>query len=182
IAEIDRPLLANYQVLTAKPLLVVLNVDENQLAEGEKLEKELALKVQGPLVRGAVIAGKLESELGQMDEAEEREFRESLKAGESGLARMLRCSYEVLGLISFFTVGPDECKAWTIASGTPAVKAAGKIHSDIERGFIRGEVVSYDDMVACGTLVEAKKRGLLRLEGKTYVVKDGDIINFLFSV
>jgi GTP-binding protein YchF len=182
ISETERFLGANYQFLTAKPLLVVLNIDEAQLSEAEALDRELAQRAQGPGVRGAVLAGKLEQDLGQMDEAEEREFRASLEAGESGLSRMVRYSYDLLGLVSFFTVGPDECKAWTISAGTPAVKAAGKVHSDIERGFIRAEVVRYDDLAACGGLPEARKRGLLRLEGKTYEVSDGDVINFLFSV
>ncbi len=172
----------NYQFLTAKPLLVALNIDEGKLGESGKLEQELAAKLTMPRTKGVVICGKLESELGQMSPEEERTFRESMGAGESGLVRMIRLSFEVLGLIAFFTVGEDECRAWTIQRGTVAQKAAGKIHTDIERGFIRAEVVAYDDFIKTGSMAEAKKRGVFRLEGKTYEVKDGDITNYLFSV
>jgi hypothetical protein len=101
---------------------------------------------------------------------------------ESGAGRVIKYSYELLGLITFFTVGSDEVRAWSIRQGTDAVKAAGKIHSDLGRGFIRAEVIDYNDLVKCGSLVEARKRGLLRLEGKNYIVQDGDVITFLFNV
>ena len=122
--------------------------------------------------------------LTQCDESseEERDFRESLGAGEPGLGRMIRLSYEVLGYISFFTVGEDECRAWTITRGTAAQQAAGRIHTDIERGFIRAEVVGFEDLIACGGLQEAKRKGVIRLEGKTYEMRDGDVANFLFNV
>lgn len=178
----ERRLLANYRFLTEKPLLVALNVDEDQLKESARYEQELAAQLKGPAVRGTVIAGKLEAELGQMSPQEEAEFRHSLGAGESGLVRMIRISYDVLGYISFFTAGEDECRAWTIVRGTAAQQAAGKIHTDIERGFIRAEVVGFDDFVATGGLVEAKRKGVLRIEGKTYEMRDGDIVNFLFNV
>ncbi len=175
-------MLQNYQFLTAKPLLVALNIDEGKLAQACDLERELESRAIDSWARGIIICGKLESELAQMKEAEEKEFRESMGLGESGLKRMLRLSYDVLGMISFFTIGEDEVKAWSIMKGTDAVRAAGKIHSDIERGFIRAEVISFDDLVNCGSLAKARKQGLLRHEGKTYQVKDGDVINFLFNV
>jgi hypothetical protein len=121
-------------------------------------------------------------ELAQMEPADEGEFRESLGAGESGLDRMIRLSHDVADLITFFTVGPDENRAWTIPAGTPALKAAGKIHTDFERGFIRAEVVGFDDLAECGGIAEARKRGLLRQEGKAYVVDEGDVVNVLFNV
>jgi len=174
--------LGNFQLLTAKPLIVVLNIGEGQLPGAAKIEGELAARLKGPGLAGTALCGKLEAELAQMDEADEREFRQSMGIPESGLARMVRLSYEVLGLISFFTVGEDEVRAWTIVRGTPAVKAAGKVHSDMERGFVRAEVVTYEDLVACGGLAEARKRGVLRAEGKSYPIKDGDIVHVLFSV
>jgi ribosome-binding ATPase YchF (GTP1/OBG family) len=105
-----------------------------------------------------------------------------LGIAESGLDRVIRCSFELLGLMPFFTVGPDECRAWTIRCGVSAVEAAGEIHSDIQRGFIRAEVVAYDDLIAAGGMAEARKLGKLRREGKDYIVQDGDVINFLFNV
>ena len=113
---------------------------------------------------------------------EEAEFRESMGAGEPGLDRMVRLSYDLLGLISFLTTGEDETRAWTIRKGTTAVDAAGKIHSDIQRGFIRAEVTAYDDFVRTRTPVEARKQAVLRSEGKQYVMQDGDVVNFLFNV
>ena len=129
-----------------------------------------------------MLCGTLEMELAQMEPADERQFRESLGAGESGLDRMIRLSHDVAGLITFFTGNPNEVRAWTIPSGTPALKAAGKIHSDFERGFIRAEVVGFDDLAECGSVAEARKRGLLRQEGKAYVVDEGDVVNVLFNV
>lgn len=178
----EAKMIANYQFLTAKPLLVALNIDEGQLADEQGYEERLKERLKGPGLDGAAIAGKLEAELGQMSRDEEEEFRSSLGAGESGLSRVIRLSYRLLDLVSFFTVGPDEVRAWTITAGTPAVQAAGKIHSDIERGFIRAEVVPWDQLIDCGTIAEAKKRGLLRTEGKTYVVLDGEVVNYLFNV
>ena len=174
--------LGAFQLLTGKPAIIAVNVGEEQLAEVASIEEQLASEFSGPKIRASAICGKLEMELAQMDAEEEEEFRQSMDAGESGLNRMIRLSYDVLDLITFFTVGDDEDRAWTISIGTSAVKAAGKIHSDLERGFIRAEVMGYDDLVASGSIPEARKRGLLRQEGKTYVVKDGDVINVLFNV
>ena len=117
-----------------------------------------------------------------LEEQEAREFMEMLGIKESGLDRVIHTSYGLLGLQSFFTVGPDECRAWTIRRGATAVESAGEIHSDIQRGFIRAEIVGYDDLIATGSIAEAKKQGKFRREGKDYIVQDGDVINFLFNV
>jgi len=121
-------------------------------------------------------------EVAQLDNSAADELRAEFGLKESGLDRVIKLSYELLGLISFFTIVSDEIKAWSIQSGTNALKAAGKIHSDMERGFIRAEVISYADLMKCGTVAEARKKGLLRLEGKNYIVQDGDVITFLFNV
>ena len=121
-------------------------------------------------------------ELAQLDNSAAEGFRAEFGIKESGLDRTIKLSYELLGLISFFTIASGEVKAWSIQNGTNAPKAAGKIHSDMERGFIRAEVISYDDLVKCSSLAEARKRGLLRLEGKDYIVQDGEVITFLFNV
>ncbi len=174
--------LANYQFLTAKPMLVVLNVGENQLGQVSSLEAELRSKYSHPQFEVIALCGKLEMELAQLSDAEATEFRTALGLSESAIDRIIRFSYQLLGLISFFTTVSDELKAWTIPKGTTALKAAGKIHSDMERGFIRAEVVSFRDLDRCGSLAEARKHGLLRLEGKNYIVQDGDVITFLFNV
>lgn len=172
----------NYQFLTAKPLLLVLNIGEERLGETVSLEAKLESCQNQPQTAGMILCGKLEMELAQLDEADAQEFRSSMELDEAGLKRMIRLSYELLGLVSFFTVVSEEVKAWTVRKGSNALSAAGKIHSDMERGFIRAEVVSYDDLIKCGSLAEARKQGLLRLEGKGYTVQDGDIITFLFNV
>ncbi len=169
-------------LLSRLPLLVALNVGEDDLGRAEELETELAGLVSGNNSGGAVLCGRLEEELAQMSPEEEAEMRSGLEAGESGLERMIRLSYSVLGLISFLTVGEDEVRAWTIAEDTAAPQAAGAVHSDIERGFIRAETVSYDDFMAAGSMAQARSNGALRQEGRDYVVQDGDIVNFLFSV
>ena len=128
------------------------------------------------------LCAKIETEIGQLSPEEAKAFLDDLKIDEPALNKLIRVSYELLGLISFLTSGEDEVRAWTIRKGTNAQNAAGKIHSDIERGFIRAELVGYDDFIACGTMAAARDKGLLRLEGKTYEVKDGDIINFRFNV
>ncbi len=182
LAADEMKVIGNYQFLTAKPLLIVANVGEDQILRSSEIESGLRSQCSGAGCDVVAICGKLEMELSRLADTEASEFRSSMGAGESALEKVINRTYRLLGLISFFTVGADEVKAWTVAADTPAVKAAGKIHSDIERGFIRAEVVSYDDFVRCGSMVEAKRQGVLRLEGKTYPVKDGDIINFLFSV
>ncbi len=174
--------LSNFQLLSAKPLMVVFNIGEPDIERTGSIEREMAERLARPGVAAAAICGRLEMELAQMDQEEEAAFRESLGAGESGLDRMVRLSYSLLGLISFLTTGEDETRAWPIADGTVAVDAAGKVHSDIQRGFIRAEVVAYEELVAAGSIAEARRRGALRQEGKRYVVRDGDVVNFLFNV
>ena len=174
--------IANYQFLTAKPLLIMVNIGEDQLPQASSLEAELNSRYSRPKCRIITLCGKLEMELTQLDNSAAEEFRAEFGMSESGLDRTIKLSYELLGLISFFTIASGEVKAWSIQDGTNALKAAGKIHSDMERGFIRAEVITYDDLLKCGSLSEAHKKGLLRLEGKGYTVKDGDVITFLFNV
>ncbi|MFW6080920.1 MAG: DUF933 domain-containing protein [Desulfosalsimonas sp.] len=175
-AEISESrLLRGYGLMSAKPVLVLFNnedEDESVPALSEGVSKETCM----------VIRGKLEHELARMTDQEAAELLEEFNISASATARVIRASYEILGLISFFTVGEDEVRAWTIKRGTTAVEAAGQIHSDIEKGFIRAEVVSYDDYMTAGSMAAAKKNATLRLEGKTYKVRDGDIINFRFNV
>ncbi|MDG0865533.1 redox-regulated ATPase YchF [Candidatus Lucifugimonas marina] len=169
-------------LLSSLPLLIALNIGEDDVANTAALEEEIGELLSGRSTGGAAICGALEAELVGMSEEEEAEMRAGLDAGEPGLSRMIKLSYQVLGLNSFLTVGEDETRAWTINIGALAPKAAGVIHSDIERGFIRAETVGYDDFIECGTMAEARNRGLFRQEGREYVVQDGDIVNFLFSV
>ncbi len=174
--------ISNYQFLTAKPILNLVNLGEEQLSQAKALEEEYNKKYATAKCRVIASCGKLEMELSQMGDEAMEEFRKELGMQESGLDRTIKVSYELLDLISFLTAGEDECRAWPIKKGIEAVKAAGKIHTDIERGFIRAEVVHYTDLLKCGGLVEAKRQGLLRLEGKTYIVQDGDVVNYLFNV
>ena len=175
----ERKTMANYQLLTAKPLLVVLNVGEGHASEPVR---ELLEELRGENRHVAALCGKLEMELAQLPQEEEREFREALGADGMGRAEVIRASHELLGLVSFYTFVSREVRAWSVGSATPAAQAAGVIHSDMERGFIRGEVVAFADLEGCGSLAEARQRGLLRLEGKGYPVQDGDVITFLFNV
>jgi len=174
--------IANYQFLTAKPLLIVVNIGEEQLSQAASLETELKTHYSRPKCGVIALCGKLEMELAQLENSAAEELRDEFGIRESGLDRTIKLSYELLGLISFFTIVSDEVKAWSVQNGTSAVKAAGRIHSDMERGFIRAEVISYDDLMKCSNLSEARKKGLLRLEGKNYTVQDGDVITFLFNV
>ena len=179
----DQKILRGFGLLTAKPLLVLFNVGEEQLgAPAQKLVDDATAKFGGRGVAIDALAGQIEMEIGRLDEESAAVFMEDLGITESSLDRVIRVSFDLLGLMPFFTVGPDECRAWTIERGIQAVEAAGAIHSDIQRGFIRAEVVSYDDLVAAGTLAATKSNGTFRREGKTYIVQDGDIINFLFNV
>jgi GTP-binding protein YchF len=174
--------ISNFQFLTAKPLLSVVNLGEDQLPQAKQIEDELNSRYSRPHCRIIASCGKLEMELSQMGDEAMDEFRKEFGMQESGLDRTIKLSYELLDLISFLTVGEDECRAWPIKRLTEAVKAAGKVHTDIERGFIRAEVVHYRDLLKFGGMAEAKKQGLVRLEGKNYLVQDGDCINFLFNV
>ncbi len=174
--------IANYQFLTAKPLLTVVNIGEEQLPQVASLEAELNSSYSRPKCRFITLCGKLEMELAQLDDSAAEGFRAEFGIKQPGLERTIKLSYELLGLISFFSIASGEIKVWSIQKGTDALKAAGKIHSDMERGFIRAEVISYNDLVKCNSLAEARKKGLLRLEGKHYIVQDGDVITFLFNV
>lgn len=167
--------LRGYAFLSGKPMLVLFNNAD----EDDQLPQ---LPSAAQLETCRVIRGKLEQELSRMTGAEAREFLAEFDIQDSAMDRVIHSSYALLGLISFFTVGEDEVRAWTIRSQTAAVDAAEVIHSDIKKGFIRAEVLAYADLVAAGTYAEARKRGTVRLEGKTYVVQDGDIINFRFNV
>jgi len=181
----DLKRLRGYQFLSAKPLLIVINLDESQLGDGA-IERAAAATGLSPFLSraatGAVaVCGKIELEIGQLDAADASAFLADLGLTESGLNRVIRASYDLLGYISFLTAGEDECRAWSIPRGTPAQLAAGEIHSDIARGFIRAEVVAYDDLIGRGSMAACREHGEVRLEGKEYIVQDGDIINFRFA-
>jgi GTP-binding protein YchF len=180
--EEEARMLANYQFLTDKPLLIVVNIDEGDVTRTAEIEADFGAKFVGAHTAAAAISGKIEADLARMSDAEAVEFRGDLGIKEAGLDRMIRMSYELTGLISFFTVGPDECRAWNVARGSAAPAAAGKIHTDLERGFIRAEVVRWDELLAGGSIAEARKHGHLRQEGKNYIVQDGDCLNILFNV
>ena len=179
----DAKILRGFGLLTAKPLLVLLNVGESQIgAEADALETRMGERFRRHGVDVATLAGKIEMEIAQLDEEDAAVFMADLGIAESSRARVIRLSFGLVGLMPFFTVGPDECRAWTVRKGVTALEAAAEIHSDIQRGFIRAEVVAYDDLIAVGGMAGAKKAGTFRREGKTYVVQDGDTINFLFNV
>ena len=178
----EEKLLRGFGFLTQKPLLILLNLGEERLAQAEELLAAASQHVSGPGVAVEALPGKLEAELAQLAPEEAAAFMQELGIDEPARNRVIRTSYRLLGLISFFTVGPDEVRAWTIKRGATAVEAAGAIHSDLAQGFIRAEVVHYEDLVRVGGLTEARKAGLLRLEGRNYVVQDGDIVHILFNV
>ena len=182
INEEGKGLISNYQFLTDKPLLIVFNVDEGALPDVLELQDELARHNLRSGVKATALSAKLEMELSALSSEEEKEFRESLDVLESGAAKVGKLAYDAMSLVCYFTYSSKEARAWPIPVDTPAVKAAGKIHTDMERGFIRAEVVGLDDLVRCGSMAECKKQGVVRLEGKTYPVKDGDVILFLFNV
>ena len=181
----DRALIGTSDLLTLKKTIYVANLAENETNEPEKNRHFQAVKALAAEEGSQLlpICAKLEADIAELDDPEEKAmFMEELGVQESGLDRLIRASYALLGLISFLTAGTDECRAWTIKRGTKAPQAAGKIHTDFERGFIRAEVIAFEDMKACGTMAAAKAKGLVRSEGKDYVMKDGDIVNFLFNV
>ena len=181
--EDDQRILRGFGFLTAKPLLILLNIGDSQIGDdAEALLQRVREQFGGPNVAVHALAGKIEMEIGQLDEEDAAVFMEDLGITESGLGRVIAASFDLLGLMAFFTVGEDECRAWTIRRGADAVEAASAIHTDIARGFIRAEVVGYDDMISAGSLAETRKAGTLRREGKTYTVHSGDVINFLFNV
>jgi GTP-binding protein YchF len=178
----DWKTLEGSQFLTAVPMLVVLNIGEAQMATRDEMEATSRSQFTGIGREISVFCGKFEMDLNDLSDDEAVEFRAEAGVTESGMSGAIRLSYALLGLISFLTAGPDECRAWTVTAGATAPEAAGKIHSDLRRGFIRAEVIRFDDLMMAGSETEAKKKGLLRTEGKQYVVQDGDIINILFNV
>ena len=175
-------LLENYSFLTAKPMLLLLNIDEEDVSRTEELEAEFRPGWAGPRRNATALCARIEMELGELPEAEAAEFRAEMGVPEAARDLVIRRSFELLGLISFFTVNPEDGHAWIVPRGTSALAAAGKVHSDMERGFIRAEVVGWRELLDCGSLAEARKRGVLRLEGKQYEVQDGDVLHILFSV
>lgn len=180
----DMELISTADLLTLKPIIYAANMDEEGIAAYESNKYyntvlEIA-KAENALV--LPICAKMEEEMTELDAEEKLMFLEEMGLAESGLDRMIKCSYDLLGLISFLTCGPDECRAWTIKKGTKAPQAAGKIHSDFERGFIRAEIVAFDDLKNCGSMAAAKEKGLVRSEGKDYVMHDGDVTLFRFNV
>ncbi len=183
--EEEIALLSSYNLLTYKPVIYAANVIEDDLADeginNEHVQKvrEFAKEEKSEVF---VICAQIEQEIAELDDDEKKMFLEELGLKESGLEKLIRASYSILGLISYLTAGPKETKAWTITKGTKAPGAAGKIHSDFERGFIRAEIVSYNHIVECGSFNAAKDKGLVRSEGKEYVVQDGDVILFRFNV
>jgi len=182
--EEEQKAMRSLQFMSIKPQLIVLNVAEEEMNSAGTAAATADLQgfFTGRQVRVLNLCGKIEMEIAQLSPDEAEVFLDDLGIAEPALNKLIHLSYELLGLISFLTAGEDEVRAWTIRRGTDAQRAAGKIHSDIERGFIRAEVVAYDDFIAHGSMAAARDKGLVRLEGKTYEVKDGDIINFRFNV
>lgn len=183
--EEEAAFVKSLDLLSYKPIIYVANVSDEDLVAGEDNEyvqkvREIAATENAEVV---VISAEIESEIAELEDEEKAMFLEELGISESGLDKLIKASYHLLDLISYLTAGEDECRAWTIRRGTKAPQAAGKIHSDFERGFIRAETIAYDKFIECGgNMATAKEKGLLRSEGKEYVVKDGDIITFLFNV
>ena len=170
------------QLLTAKPILFVANVDEASAATGNAFSRRVEERAQQEGAIAVVISAQIESELAVLDEAEGKEFLETLGLEEPGLTRLIRAGYELLGLQTYFTAGPKESRAWTIHKGWTAPKEAGVIHGDFEKGFIRAETIAFEDYIACGGEVGAKEAGKMRSEGKEYIVQDGDVMLFRFNV
>ena len=180
----DRAIIETADLLSLKPIIYAANMDEEGFAHYEdnsyfQSVRDLAAKEGAQVLP---ICAKLEEEIAALEPEEREMFLEEMGMEQSGLDRMIKCSYALLGLISFLTCGPDECRAWTIKKGTKAPQAAGKIHTDFERGFIRAEIVAFDDLRECGSMAAAKEKGLVRSEGKDYVMHDGDVTLFRFNV
>ncbi|NEW08921.1 redox-regulated ATPase YchF [Paenibacillus sp. SYP-B3998] len=184
LSDDEKLIVRDLHLLTMKPVLYAANVSEDEVASAEdnpyvKIVKEYAAKENNEVVP---ISAKVESEIAELDDEEKAMFLEELGLQESGLNRLIKAAYRLLGLYTYFTAGVQEVRAWTIRKGTKAPQAAGVIHTDFERGFIRAEVVGYDDLIAAGAMNAAKEKGQVRLEGKEYVVKDGDVMHFRFNV
>ena len=184
VDEDDAALIATSELLSLKPVIYAANLDEDGFSDPEGVAYYQQVKERAASEGAQVIpvCAKLEAEIAELEPEEKKMFLDDLGVPESGLDRLVKASYTLLGLISYLTSGEDECRAWTITKGTKAPQAAGKIHSDFERGFIRAEVIAYDDLMACGSMAAAREKGLIRSEGKEYIVQDGDIILFRFNV
>ncbi len=180
----DKDILADGGLLTVKPVIYAANLDEGGMSDLENNQNFRALAEYAAKQGAAVlpVAARFEEDIAELDEEEARMFMEDLGLTETGLDRLIRTSYDLLGYISFLTAGEDDVHAWTIVRGTKAPKAAGKIHTDIERGFIRAEIVAFEDLKACGSMAAVKEKGLFRLEGKEYVMQDGDVTMFRFNI
>lgn len=184
-SEEEAALLRELTLLTMKPTLYVANVAEDEAATAEKENPFVQRVKEYAAAEGAevvAISAKVEAEIAELSGEEAKEFLAAIGLAESGLDRLIKKAFSLLNLMTFLTAGPDECRAWTITRGTTAPKAAGKIHSDIERGFIRAEIVTYDDFVAAGSTAAAREKGKVRLEGKEYIMQDGDVTYFRFNV
>ncbi|MBM3570412.1 MAG: redox-regulated ATPase YchF [Alphaproteobacteria bacterium] len=179
----ERPILKTLQLLTAKPILYVCNVDEGSAAKGNAWSAKVEEWAKANGAAAVTISAKIEAELATLEDSAERgAFLADLGVGEPGLARVVRAGYALLDLITFFTVGPKEARAWTVRRGASAPEAAGVIHTDFEQGFIRAETIAYDDFIACEGEAGAREAGKMRLEGKDYVVRDGDVMHFRFNL
>lgn len=185
LTDEEAELVKELNLLTLKPTLYVANVGEDEVASADT-ENSFVQKVKAHAkeegAQVVTVSARVESEIAELDEDEAKEFLAELGVSESGLDKLIKAAFDLLGLMTFLTAGEDECRAWTIVKGTTAPKAAGKIHSDIERGFIRAEIVSYDDLIAAGSTNAAREKGKVRLEGKDYIMQDGDVTYFRFNV
>jgi hypothetical protein len=179
----ETAMLPGFNLLTQKPMLLVLNIDEADVGRTAEIEAEAKQTLAGAGTSVIALAAKAEADVAELSAEDAIEFRKELGLPEEpATGRLLQEAVTLLGLITFFTAGPQDTRAWSIPLGTPAVKAAGRIHSDIERGFIRAEVIDWQELLATGSHSEAKKKGVMRVEGKTYEIRDGDVINVLFNV
>jgi GTP-binding protein YchF len=178
----EAKLVRGYGFLSQKPLLLILNTDEEQIKMKDELEAELSEFQKRKKIHVCSVCGKLEMELSQLEEEDKKAFLDDLGIKEPAVNRVIKSSYKLLDLLSFFTANENEVKAWTIPSGTKAIKAAGTVHSDMERGFIKAEVIGFDQLQEFGSIHKAKEKGVVKLEGKEYVVQDGDVIFFRFHV
>jgi GTP-binding protein YchF len=181
IAPEERTRFKQLQLLTAKPVLYVANVDEASAAEGNEYSRRVEERAQAEGAVAVVISAKIEAELAQLPTEERQDYLESLGLNEPGLNRLIRAGYKLLDLITYFTAGPKEARAWTVRSGTLAPQAAGVIHTDFEKGFIRAETIAFDDFIRFNGETGAKEAGKMRLEGKDYTVHDGDVMHFRFA-
>lgn len=181
----EAEMVAQSDLLSLKPVIYAANMDEDSFSRAEQSEYYRQVRAVADAEGSMVlpICARFEQDIAELEDPADREmFMEELGVQESGLERLIKCSYTLLGLISFLTCGSDECRAWTIKKGTKAPQAAGKIHTDFERGFIRANVIAFEDLRTCGSEAAAREKGLLRAEGKDYVMQDGDVVHFLFNV